>query len=131
MANFKKLEMAKVLSHDSRIVIRKSFFGFITTAVFAPTGSTLTIFQNDYTSEQGEVLKRLLACSSDNLEQFTKQVGIITPSPMGPARIEGCISADHQFAALQLFGYSDFEYRPLTEVKTYEGWEAELISTLF
>lgn len=122
--------MAKVISGDSRISINESFFGLIKTAVYNPTNSKLEAFSYDYTSENGDKLKQLLRCPDDKLADFTKKLAPIEKATMGPARLEGCISHDHLFAALQLFGYSDFEYSPLTDVRIYEGISAELISTI-
>lgn len=130
MAKFTQLEMAKVLSKDSRIDIRKSLFGILTTAVYIPTGSKLDVFRNDYNTGDGETLKQLFACSEEQLAGFLKKCPTIEPAAMGPARLEGCISDNHQFAALQLFGYSDFSYLPLSEVRIFEGAAAELISTI-
>ena len=129
MASIKKLEMAKVLSNDSRIQFTKSCFGLVQHAVYTPTNSRLQAFQDEYATDKGELLKQLLACPSDKLEVFVKSHAAPEKAAMGPARLEGCFSEDHQFAALQLLGYSDFDYRPLTEVKTYEGRDAEIISS--
>lgn len=130
MANINKLGMARTISNDSRISVKKSFFGLSQTAVYNPTGSTVEVFRNDYTAENGEKLKQLLRCPDDKLADLTKRLSPIEHATMGPARLEGCMSKDHLFVALQLFGYSDFEYSPLTDVRIYEGMPAELISTI-
>lgn len=130
MANINKLGMAKTISTDPRISVNKSFFGLCQTAVYNPTNSKLVAFINDYTAENGEKLKQLLRCPDDRLADLTKKLGPIEEATMGPSRLEGCMSQDHLFAALQLFGYSDFEYSPLTDVVIYEGIQAELISTV-
>ena len=88
------------------------------------------LIRNDYTAENGEKLKQLLRCPDDKLADLTKRLSPIEHATMGPARLEGCMSKDHLFVALQLFGYSDFEYSPLTDVRIYEGMPAELISTI-
>ena len=131
MAKIKNLKMAEVLSSDPRINITTSFFGLSQSAVYVPTGSKLAAFQNEYSQEKGETLKQLLSCPDNQLETFVKKHAPLEPITTGPSRLEGCVSADHQFAALQLLGYSNFEYHALTGVKTYEGAAAELISKLF
>ena len=42
--------------------------------------------------------------------------------------MELCVARDGSFCAVQLFRYGELEYVPVTEVKIYEGREAELLS---
>lgn len=53
------------------------------------------------------------------------------PTQSAISALQQDYSDDNQFAALQLFSYSDFEYRPITDVVYYEGADAEIINTLF
>ncbi len=131
MANIKSLQMAKELSADQRINIKRTFFGLSTTAVYTPTQSTMDAFRQDYTADESSSLKQLLACPDGQLENLIANYTGLTKATMGPTRLEAAISRDHQFAAVQLLGYSDFEYVPLTDVRFFEGHDAELISSLF
>jgi len=48
----------------------------------------------------------------------------------GHFRLEFCLSDDHQFCALQLFRFSDFQYKPVFEPRFYEGKDAEYVTQL-
>ena len=122
MASFKSLEMADAVSSKSYIEVKKALFGLIQKAVYTPTQSPLKVIQQDYTTEAGDHSK---------LEAALQNAGIITPSATGPFRIEALVSADKQFAAVQTLGYSDFQYKPTSDVRFFEGKQAELIATLF
>lgn len=50
---------------------------------------------------------------------------------MGNVKMEACISDDHQFAAIQLLAFKDFDYKPVTEMKVYTGKAAAAFARLF
>lgn len=131
MASFKSLEMADAVSSKSHIEVKKALFGLIQKAVYTPTQSPLKVIQQDYTTEAGDRLKRILNADDSKLEATLQNAGIISPSATGPFRIEALVSADKQFAAVQTLGYSDFQYKPTSDVRFFEGKQAELIATLF
>ena len=74
-------------------------------------------------------MERVLKASPEELDDIVPDLGI-KPADMGNVRLEGCKSADRQFAALQLLRFSDFEYRPVTDVRFYEGRTAEIICAM-
>ncbi len=131
MASFKSLQMAAELSANPNIEIKKSFLGLSTSVVYKPTGSRMDIIRNDYSLDDGEKIKRLFSSKREQLATIANQLTDIKPAPMGPVRVEACISQDHQFAALQLFTYADFQYTAWSEVQYYEGVEAEVVSMVF
>ena len=131
MSSFKSLAMAKTVASHQEITIQKSFFGLVQKAVYNPTNSPILAYQYDYTTENGIRIKQVLNASAAQFEQAVEQAGQVNKAPVGPFRAEICLSADHRFAAVQLFGYNDFEYFPLLDVIYYEGQAAELIAKLF
>ena len=130
MANIKKLEMADAVSVNPHVSILKSFLGLQTKVVYEPSKSLIDVFTYDYTAEMGDRMEKLLTCSPESLEKEINKCGIIEKTPIGNIRLEACVSREHLFAAMQLFHFVDFQYEPMTDVKFYEGKEAELIATI-
>lgn len=130
MANFKNMEMAASLSKNPHISVQSSFFGLITKVIYTPTGSPVKAVMKEYSTEDGETLKRLLATPEKDLAEFIGKCKDMKSVGMGPVRLEACISEDNRFAALQLFGYSDFEYRPISDIRILTGDDAETVSVI-
>lgn len=120
---------AKVAAHQD-IIVKKSCFGLVKKAFYTPTDSSILALQNDYSAENGDRIKQIINAPEGQLEAAVKAFGGIDHAPMGPFRVEVCLSADHQFAAVQAFGYSDFEYKPLADVRFFTGNEADIIGRL-
>lgn len=131
MSSFKNMAMAVAVASHRDITVKKSFFGLIAKALYTPTDSPVLVLQYDYTTENGAHIKQVLSASDSQLEDAVKAAGKVEKAPMGPFRVEVCYSIDHQFAAVQPFGYSDFEYKPQADISFYEGPAAELIIKLF
>ncbi len=122
--------MAKSLLKDNRIALRTSFFGLSSKAVFLPSESVIRAYVKEYSSENSQLLKQLLAYPKDKLEEFQKRHTTIESTSVGPARLEMGVSDDRQFVAVQLFGYFDFSYSPLTDVLIYEGADAGILCSI-
>lgn len=132
MANIHKLEMGMALSKDSRIAFQKGFLGLGTKAFYQPTGSPIEIFRYEYNNEKGKLLETLFQNTvSESLEERVRKIGTAKSDAIGNTRLEACLSLDHQFAALQLFHYSDFKLVPATDLNIFEGKEAEILARLF
>jgi len=58
------------------------------------------------------------------------QKGKPAATPVGHYRLEVCLSDDHQFCALQLFRFADFQNAPVTEPLFYEGKDVETVAQL-
>lgn len=129
MANFNSLNISKVISTDSRISIKKGFLGFGTKVVYNPTLSKVKAFKKEYSPVDGEIIYLLLNLPIAQL--IDKNIQKIPESSMGHYLLEGCLSQDHMFVALQLSRYINFCYEPVSDVKIYEGTEAEKIALLF
>ncbi|MGN0068848.1 MAG: hypothetical protein ACI350_03875 [Prevotella sp.] len=128
MANIKHFEMAESFAINPNISIRKSFFGLFQTVIYNPTQSPIQAVLKEYTMEMGQRVERLLECPDEQLEERISKSEKIEEAQIGNMRLEACVSRDRQFAAYQLFRFSDFKYQPVTRMKVYEGKAAELIS---
>lgn len=131
MSKIKNEEMGKTLSNHPHIQIIKSVFGLKQTVLYQPTQSCIDMFQYDYTPEAGLKLERVFNAPSEKLEEMVKHTGKVSHTSVGNMHLDLCISRDHQFVAAQLFRYADLMFRPITDVKVYEGKEAEWLALLF
>ena len=113
-----------------QIKFKKTCFGLSTQVVYLPTKSIVKAKQNEYSVENGTRLEKILkADEATAMEMLSKKP--LKPSSMGNMRLDACISNDHQFAAVQLLRFTDFNYQPVTNVVVYEGKTAEAIAELF
>jgi hypothetical protein len=129
--NIKNLKMAEAIFANEKISVKKSFMGLSTSVVYTPTGSAVKAIGEEYNQEDGNKIEAVINAKDENLEVAVKAAAGVKPAAMSNIRLEGCMSADHEFVALQLLAYRDLRYSPITDVKIYEGKDAELISTLF
>lgn len=130
MANIKKLEMVSELTARNDISITSSFFGLCTKAKYLPTGSELVVFKQDFQLEDASRIERLLDTPVGRLASATADVRL-TKTAVGNVRLEGCMSRDGQFLAVQLLRFSDYLYRPVSEPHFYEGAAARLLAEVF
>lgn len=128
MSSIKRLEMAAALSAYTHIKIKKSLFS--TTAIYLPTQSQVKAVILEYTPSEGERVERLLSMPLDKMAEDIAQKGKPSAGANGNYRLELCLSDDHQFCALQLFRFGDFEYNPVFEPRFYEGHDVEAIALL-
>ena len=83
----------------------------------------------EYSPADGERIVKILTrpvseIDSAKTERFTE-------SAIGQYMLEMCLSEDRKFAALQLQRFSDFSFKPVSELKVYEGDSAAAIASLF
>ena len=128
MANFKNLEMAAALSQNPHIEIKKSLFG--TKALYAPSQSKLEVNTLEYAPNEGERMERLLAQPLDKIAAELQTKGKPAATPVGQYRLEAAVSQDRQFAAVQLFRFVDFGYKPASQLICCEGPEAGTLTKL-
>ena len=128
MSSIKNLEMAAALSTYQHIEIKKSLFS--TKAIYTPTQSQAKAIILEYSPSEGERVARLLDMPLDKMAADIQQKGKPVAGANGNFRLELCLSDDHQFCALQLFRFSDFQYKPVFEPRFYEGKDAEYITQL-
>lgn len=120
--------MAAAVSAYQHIEIKKSLFS--TKAVYVPTGSRIRATVLEYSPSEGERVERLLDMPLNKMDADIDEKGKPQAGANGNFRLEVCLSDDHQFCALQLFRYTDFRYRPLSEPRFYEGTDVEYITKL-
>ena len=128
MSSIKNLEMAAALSTYQHIEIKKSLFS--TKAIYTPTQSQANAIILEYTPSEGERVEHLLDMPLDKMAADIQQKGKPAAGANGNFRLELCLSDDHQFCALQLFRFSDFQYKPVFEPRFYEGKDAEAVALL-
>ena len=128
MPSIKNLEMAAALSAYQHIEIKKSLFS--TKAIYTPTQSQAKAIILEYTPSEGERVEHLLEMPLDKIAADIQQKGKPAAGANGNFRLELCLSDDHQFCALQLFRFGDFQYKPVFEPRFYEGKDAEYITQL-
>ena len=130
MAKINHLEMgAEVLALDN-IAVKKGFMGWSIKLIYKPTQSIVRIKEKEFSAEDGRRLESILTTEPENLEEAIRKFPVSAMS-MGNMKLQACLSEDFQFAAVQLLGYKDFDYKPVTEVHIYEGAAAKAISRLF
>ena len=128
MSSIKNLEMAAALSTYQHIEIKKSLFSI--KAIYTPTQSQAKAIILEYTPSEGERVEHLLEMPLDKMAADIQQKGKPAAGANGNFRLELCLSDDHQFCALQLFRFSDFQYKPVFEPRFYEGKDAEAVALL-
>lgn len=121
--------MGTAISQDPRISIKKSLFS--TRLVYVPTRSSVKIFKTECSAEMGRQLQKLLTCPDAELAEAVRSIGRFEKTPLGNYQLQGCLSADHQFAVLQLYQYSALSYVPVSELRIYEGAAAQAVGALF
>lgn len=128
MSSIKNLEMAAALSAYQHIEIKKSLFS--TKAIYTPTQSLAKAIILEYSPSEGERVARLLDMPLDKMAADIQQKGKPATGANGNFRLELCLSDDRQFCALQLFRFSDFQYKPVFEPRFYEGKDVEAVALL-
>ena len=129
MTSIKKLTMAPTVMANPHISVQKSFFGLFSKAVYTPTGSPVTASRHEYAVDYAPFFRKLLTASSDEL---TKLAGSNNKqAPLGNVMIETCLSADGQFAAIQMLQFTNFTYEPVAQARVLEGTDAEKVASLF
>ncbi len=114
---------------NKNIDVRESFFGLVKRAYYLPTESKINVSLKDLDIETGTRVKKLLDSHNDNLKEDVAELGEVKESPISNMRLEVCVSCDGQFAAFLLLRFVGIDYRPITDVKIYEGAEAELVAS--
>lgn len=126
MENITKMEMAHDLFKKNCIKVEKAFLGLVTKVTYIPTNSPVVGLCLEYDLTNGQKVRHLIETAPRNLEAVLKKEGKPITSDNGNVRLSLCFSKDHRFAALQLFQFTNFEYRPVGEIHFMEGDEAEM-----
>lgn len=119
------MEMASVLFKKSCIKVEKSFFGLKTKVTYLTTNSPVNGLSLEYDCTNGKKVMDFMNTAPSGIDQLIEKEGKPQTSDNGNMLLTLCYSKDHQFAAFQLFQYSNFEYHVVGEIKFYEGSDAE------
>ena len=113
-------------------ITRKStFFGLITRLVYAPTDSRLNFTYRYYAPILREELKELFALGGQVLEKRLAKMNRFEQAVNGNLLVECCVSADKEFAALQLKHFEQIDYQPISEVRFLQGESAMQAAKIF
>ena len=113
-------------------ITRKStFFGLINRLVYAPTDSRLNFTYRYYAPILREELKELFALGGQVLENRLAKMNRFEQAVNGNLLVECCVSADKEFAALQLKHFEQIDYQPISEVRFLQGESAMQAAKIF
>ena len=113
------------------ITRKSSFFGLINRLVYAPTDSRLNFTYRYYAPVLREELKELFALGGQVLENRLAKMNRFEQAVNGNLLVECCVSADKEFAALQLKHFEQIDYQPISEVRFLQGESAMQAAKIF
>lgn len=113
------------------ITRKSSFFGLINRLVYAPTDSRLNFTCRYYAPILREELKELFALGGQVLENRLAKMNRFEQAVNGNLLVECCVSADKEFAALQLKHFEQIDYQPISEVRFLQGESAMQAAKIF
>ena len=119
------------VSLQSYITHRSTFFGLINRLVYAPTDSRLNFTCRYYAPILREELKELFALGGQILEKRLAKMNRFEQAVNGNLLVECCVSADKEFAALQLKHFEQIDYQPISEVRFLQGESAMQAAKIF
>lgn len=116
---------------QSYITRKFTFFGLINRLVYAPTDSRLNFTCRYYAPILREELKELFALGGQVLEKRLAKMNRFEQAVNGNLLVECCVSADKEFAALQLKHFEQIDYQPISEVRFLQGESAMQAAKIF
>ena len=116
---------------QSYIIRKSTFFGLINRLVYAPTDSRLNFTCRYYAPILREELKELFALGGQVLENRLAKMNRFEQAVNGNLLVECCVSADKEFAALQLKHFEQIDYQPISEVRFLQGESAMQAAKIF
>ena len=119
------------VSLQSYITHRSTFFGLINRLVYAPTDSRLNFTCRYYAPILREELKELFALGGQVLENRLAKMNRFEQAVNGNLLVECCVSADKEFAALQLKHFEQIDYQPISDVRFLQGESAMQAAKIF
>lgn len=122
------MEMASVVASHPHIFVKHGFLGLYSKVYYRPTLAEVDCIRNYYTVSSGNAIHQFLLKFQNDPSCAEHTHLKLDFDPNGNYCMELCVARDSSFCAVQLFRYGELEYVPVTEVKIYEGREAELLS---
>lgn len=124
MSKYSNLALAKAFVGDPRITVTTSFFGFSEKATYIPTQSRIIAVRREYTPEIGQTIVHALRAEAGKQAALLAALGHQNDTSDGNYQLEVCYAEDMSFAAMRLYQYEQLQYRPVSEICTFEGPEA-------
>lgn len=131
MTALNHLSMASVVLNSNKVEVKKSLFGLKTTITYRPTASNVRASKSECTSLTGAHLERILNADNAKRKDMVAAFGKFHSSPVGQYMLESVRSDDGNFAMMRLYRFQDLHYTAVTDVKTFEGEEAQTINQIF
>lgn len=130
MSNIKNLQMWNNICKDARVSISKSLFGLKTTAFYTPTKSIIDARTIDYSSSDGDCIRRII---SSPREELADAIGNFHPKevPNGNYILEIARSRDGKFIAMCLLQFTQLSYEAVTDTVIFENDEALTVNQMF
>lgn len=116
---------------QSYITRKSTFFGLFNRLVYAPTDSRLNFTCRYYAPILREELKELFALGGQVLEKRLAKMNRFEQAVNGNLLVECCVSADKEFAALQLKHFEQIDYQPISDVRFLQGESAMQAAKIF
>ena len=123
--------LKEIVALQSYIIDDSLFFGLFHRLLYAPTASSLEFENRYYAPALGGELKELFALSDQALEKRLAKLQRYEQAVNGNMMVECCVSADKEFAALQLKHFEQIDYQPISEVRFLQGDTAKLAAKVF
>ena len=122
--------LKETVALHSNIACKSVCFGLIKKLYYTSTNSPLKSFDLYFGPNDKEFLLPIFQLQGDSLLRFAKLCLPLVEKMNGNLLLEGYISSDRQFIALQLSQYSTLDYQLLCEPIFLEGSAAELVSNM-
>ena len=78
-----------------------------------------------------EMDETIAACDKISVKKSFSENLKIERVEVSNVRVDAAVSADSQFAAVQLLRFMDYLYQPVSEVRMFEGPAAQAVCSLF
>lgn len=130
MASINKLELTKALAKSELFTVKKGFLGMGAKMVYVPTGSNMKAEVLEYSLADGEQLERIMRMDKDQMVKSLQSANLKT-ADMGNAKLEVLKAEDGACVAMLLLRFTDFSFRPASEIVILEGEDAEAVSKIY
>lgn len=118
MSKFHTIEIADLVALHPHVEISK-FLGFFEHVFYQPTHSNIESYRNYYAKTDANTLADI--AEAEHPTQLMEQVSEMHTSTSNDYRLDLCMSADHQFAAFQVFARKQDAYVPYSKLCFLEG----------
>lgn len=118
MSKFHTIEIANLVVLHPKVEVSK-FLGFFEHVCYQPTHSNIESFRNYYDKTEATTLANI--AEAEHPGPMMEQTAEVHTSSGNDYRLDLCLSADHQFAAFQVFARQQDEYVPYSKLCFLEG----------